>query len=249
MDLTYEQVLTHLERAVNLLAGRVPRPKWVESAKPSAFRHVEKTIHQAIVQKLARMVSTLDAARLLLNNGFVQEQAALQRMLDEIQQDTSFLALGVIRGDHESQLHRRYLDAFFEEEFDADTAIESTQKRDMIPRKKIQAYLSDTGLYGTDRSSLTGLFRTMHKAYSGYVHAASPQIMDMYGGAPARFHMRGMSGSIVHVGHKEDLKNLFYRGIISCGVSAKAFGDENLYEECRDLMRWLDGVFSESIRE
>ena len=82
MDLTYEQVLTHLERAVNLLAGRVPRPKWVESAKPSAFRHVEKTIHQAIVQKLARMVSTLDAARLLLNNGFVQEQAALQRMLD-----------------------------------------------------------------------------------------------------------------------------------------------------------------------
>ena len=129
------------------------------------------------------------------------------------------LALGVIRGDHESQLHRRYLDAFFEEEFDADTAIESTQKRDMIPRKKIQAYLSDTGLYGTDRSSLTGLFRTMHKAYSGYVHAASPQIMDMYGGAPARFHMRGMSGSIVHVGHKEDLRNLFYRGTIVCGVS------------------------------
>ena len=232
MDLTYKQVLTHLERAVNLLAGRVPQPKWVESTKPSAFRHVEKTIHQAIVQKLARMVSTLDAARLLLNNGFVQEQAALQRMLDEIQQDISFLALGVIRGDHESPLHRRYLDAFFEEEFDADTAIESIQKRDMIPRKKIQAYLVDTMLFGTNRSNLTDLFRTMHKTYSGYVHAASPQIMNMYGGAPERFHMRGMSGSIIHDGHKEDLKNVFYRGIIACGVSAKAFGDEYLYERC-----------------
>ena len=46
--------------------------------------------------------------------------------------------------------------------------------------------------------------------------AASPQIMDMYGGAPARFHMRGMSGSIVHDAHREDLKILLSQRIMGC---------------------------------
>ena len=46
-----------------------------------------------MVQKLARMVSTLDAARLLLEHGFVQEQAALQRVLDEIRRTYFFLRM------------------------------------------------------------------------------------------------------------------------------------------------------------
>ena len=68
MDDTYEQILVHLERAVNQLAGRVPEPKLMDFGNFYAFRYVERTIHQAIVQKLARMVSTLDAARLLLDH-------------------------------------------------------------------------------------------------------------------------------------------------------------------------------------
>ena len=91
MDHVYEQVLTYMERIVDDLARRVPQPQFVE--KFGAFRHVEKSICQAIVQKLARMVSTLHAARLLCNHGFVQEQAALQRILDEIQEDVLFLRL------------------------------------------------------------------------------------------------------------------------------------------------------------
>ena len=141
MDGIYKQTLTFLEQVVNILAVKVPQPKLVVIGNFRAFRYEEQTIHQAIVQKLARMVSTLAATRLLFNNGFVQEQASLQRILDEISEDIQFLAFGVLEGDHKSELHCQYLDAFYQEEFDAETAIRSSQNRQMIPRRKIQAYL------------------------------------------------------------------------------------------------------------
>lgn len=222
-----------MESTLHGLAKRVPQPQLVPHMGSSAFRCAEKSIHQALVQKLARSISTLHAARLLMEYGFVQEQAALQRILDEINEDITFLAFGVIRGDV-TPLHQSYLDAFFEEEFDADTALASTQKRAMIPRRKIHAYLAriDSGL---DSSTAIGLARTVSKTYSGYVHAASPQVMDMYGGSPPRFHVRGMRGTPRHHEHSADLWNYFYRGILSFGFVAKAFGDEKLFDSIRDF--------------
>ena len=237
MDHLYDQLLADMETLVNLLAKRVSQPHFVRIEKLYAYRHVEKTIHQAIVQKLARMVSTLDAARILLNNGFVQEQASLQRILDEIQEDVLFLVLGILREEHAAPLHQGYLDAFFQEEFDANTAIESSQKRPMVPRRKIHAYLSRAGLFPVDPSTGNELLRTVSKTYSGYVHAASPHIMDMYGGNSGRFHMRGLKGSPIYDAHQDDLWNYFYRGISACALAAKSFGDELLFERYHGLLR------------
>ena len=63
MDGIYKQTLTFLEQVVNILAAKVPQPKLVVIGNFRAFRYEEQTIHQAIVQKLARMVSTLAATR------------------------------------------------------------------------------------------------------------------------------------------------------------------------------------------
>ena len=132
MKQDYKDILKRMENTVHRLAKRVPAPQRVPFRDSFVYRHVEKTIHQALVQKLARMVSTLHAARILMELGFAQEQGALQRILDEMQEDITFLTYGVIFNDI-STLHKEYLEAFFEEEFDADTALESTQKRPMIP--------------------------------------------------------------------------------------------------------------------
>lgn len=248
MDEIYSQTLKFLEQVVNTLAATVPQPKLVEIGKLRAFRYEEKTIHQAIVQKLARMVSTLDATRLLFNNGFVQEQASLQRILDEITEDLQFLAFGILEGDHESKRHCQYLDAFYQEEFDAETAIESTQKRQTIPRRKIQAYLASTSFSPFDPSSGQELLRTVSKTYSGFIHAASPQLMDMYGGEPKRFHMRGMKGTPQYDDYEWDLWNYFYRGIYSCALSAKAFGIEELFCECHELEKGWQEQFPDRVR-
>lgn len=169
----YEQALDFMERTVNVLAMRVPAPTRVPYKDSFVYRHVEKTVHQAIVQKLARLVSGLHAARLLLEAGFVQEQAVLQRTIDEITEDISFLSFSVISGELTS-LHKRYLDSFFQEEFDPCDTVASSKERAMIPRKKIRAYL-DRCLSGPKGSSKhLDASRTVSKAYSGYVHAASP---------------------------------------------------------------------------
>jgi hypothetical protein len=77
--------------------------------------------------------------------------------------------------------------------------------------------------------------RMLYRAYSGYVHAASPQIMDMYGGNPPKFHMRGMRETPRHREHSADLWNYFYRSLCALSIVAKAFGDEALFTAIRDF--------------
>ncbi len=226
MGQTYEQALKYMENTVHELASRVPAPDRIATKNGFIFRYVEKSIPQAIVQKLARLVSTLYATRLLLNHGFGQEVGALKRILDEIQEDILFLLSG---SNNLTPLHREFLDAFFEEEFDADTALESTQKRKMIPRRKIRAHNSDVVASipnsPFDPSRMNETSRTIDKAYSGYVHAASPQIMELYSGNPPHFHMSGTLGTPVEQAHRQDFCNYVYRSICVFGLVAKAFGD------------------------
>ena len=241
MDQIYEQALKYMEATVHGLAKQVPAPQPSRTNNLLVFRHVEKSIHQAIVQKLARLVSTLYATRLLLNHGFVQEVGVLKRVLDEIQDDILFLWSGI---DDQSPLHREFLEAFFEEEFDVDTALESTQKRKMIPRSKIRAHnaLVIANIRGApfDPSRTTEVLRTINKAYSGYVHAASPQIMELYGGNPPHFHMSGMLRTPLEQTHREDFWNYVCRSIYAFGVVAKAFGDDVVWRKISDYAKWFE---------
>jgi len=231
MDDLYDQTLSNMEATHAALAARVHPPQAVAFGSALVFRYVERDIHQALVQKLARVISGLHAARLLMAHGFVQEQAALQRMLDEFNEDVKFLAYGVISDDI-TELHREYLAAFYEEEFDnPDSALQSTQKRPMASRQKIRAYLVRIGVEGLNPSSGVEVMRTVSKVYSGF------QIMEMYCGKPPRFHVRGMLGTIRAGDHREDLWHSFYRSIGSFVFAAKAFGDEALVQSVLGYMR------------
>lgn len=236
MEHLYDQSLANMERTVHGLAQRVSPPRPVPYKDSFVFRYVEKTLHQALVQKLARILTGLQAARLLLEHGFLQEHGALQRILDELHEDVSFLALAVIYDNH-TPLHQDYLDAFYEEEFDAESALESAQKRPMISRKKIRAYIARIEGAALDPSRGVELTRTISKAYSGFIHAASPHVMDMYGGNPPQFHVRGMKGTERQQEHREDLWNYFYRSIIAFALTAKAFGDDSLFAQIQQFSR------------
>jgi hypothetical protein len=233
VDQLFVQTLRNMESTLRALEQRVPEPQLRPFKNGFVYRYVEQTIHQALIQKLARVVSGLHAARILLDHGFVQELAALQRMLDEFQEDIEFLACAVIFDDM-TNLHREYLLAFYEEEFDKENPIESTQRRPMVPRKKIRAYLARTeGSIGLDPSTSVELSRTLSKAYSGFVHGASPQIMDMYGGNPPRFRVSGMLGTVRVEEHTDDLWNYFYRGINAFAFAATAFRYDALSDRIR----------------
>ena len=230
----YKHALKDMERTLHAFAIRVPHPQRIPYKGSFVFRYVEKTIHQALVQKLARLVSGLHAAHLLWNTGFVQEQASLQRILDEIDEDISFLSFSVINNDS-TETHKTYLDAFFQEEFDPNDLVVSSKERPMVSRKKIRAYIDRMASGPKGSSKHLDAARTVSKTFSGYVHAASPQIMDMYGGNPPRFHVRGMLGTERHLEHSADLWNYFYRGILAFGIAAKSFGDEEMFKSIQEF--------------
>jgi hypothetical protein len=46
-----------------------------------------------------------------------------------------------------------------------------------------------------DRVPAAALYSNIYRVYSNYVHAKYPEIMDLYGGTPGRFHLHGMSGT------------------------------------------------------
>lgn len=223
-----------METTLKGMMNCVPPPRFANFGEGFVFRYVEQTIHQAIIQKLARIISGLHAARILLDHGFVQELGALQRMLDEFQEDITFLSYAVIYDDF-TELHQRYLDAFYEEEFDKpEDPVASTQKRPMIPRKKVRAYLVRVERANLDPSKGIELSKTISNSYSGFIHGASPHIMDMYGGNPPKFHVTSMLGTPRIEEHTDDIWNYFLRGIIAFGFAAKAFGEEKLFNEIRE---------------
>lgn len=229
----YNQTLQYMENTVHSLASRVSPPKRIPYKDSFVYRYQEKTIHQALVQKLARLVTGLRATQVLMETGFTQEQGAMQRVLDEITEDISYLAFAVINNEI-TPSHEAYLAAFFQEEFDPNDAIASSIQRAMVPRQKIRAYVDKISSGPKGSSKLLDAARTVSKTYSGYIHAASPQIMDMYWGTPGKFHMNSMLNTPRHDEHRADLWNYYYRGICAFVFAAKAFGDEELFKAIRE---------------
>lgn len=230
----YESSLNEMERALEVMAELVPPPRTVPFKQSFVYRYVEQMSQQAIIQKLARLLSSLRAAHLLLEAGLYQEQSTLQRLIDEIVEDVIFLSLPLIYGGERSR-QDAYLQAFFEEEFDPKTGLPTAQDRPMVPRKKIRSYIAQSPLGGQDPSGHIDVSRTISKVYSGYVHAASPQIMDMYGGYPPRFYTAGMLGTPREADHRQDIVNYDYRSITSFAIAARALNHEPLFKHLFSL--------------
>jgi hypothetical protein len=236
----FHQALTVMENAFRRLEGQVPPPQMQPFRDSFVLRYREKTIQQALIQKLVRVISGLRAVDILLLHGHVQEQGVLHRTLDELNEDIMFLA-AALTNDTVTDLHERYLDAFWAEEFDVpDDPVASTQKRDIPQRKKIRAYITRVLGEGLNPSRQNDVTETISKTYSGFVHAASPHIMDLCAGDPPKFHLSGMLGTIRIRESVDDAWNYFYRGLFSVMMVAKAYGDGALLEAVQEYKKGFE---------
>ena len=222
-----------MEAILHHFATLVPPPQRLPMLNHFVFRYVEKTIEQALVQKLARVITGLKSAQLLVDHGYFQEQGAIHRMLDEFEQDITFLSFAVINNDL-TELHKEYLEEFYKEEFDNPSdPLLSTQKRSMTPRKKIIAYIARAQAEVQEPSRGVELTRILNKAYSGYIHGASFHIMQLYGGRQPHFHVSGMLGTPHEKAFRKDIWNYYYRGLLSFELVAYVFGEHKI---ASDLM-------------
>ncbi|WP_157685988.1 hypothetical protein [Robbsia andropogonis] len=222
-----------MENIVQQLTQRKPKPLFVEM---HGYRYTEQDAFHAILQKLARIVSTLRAAHLLLSNGFIQEQASLCRIVDEAEVDVTFLALGLIHG--ETDLHKRFLSTFYQEENeDPDRPAQTRNKRGNVPRQKIAAFIANSPTLGGDPSTAIAAMQAIHKTTSGYIHGASPFLMEMYCGRTCQFRMNGLRTSRLWQDHKDDIWNYVYRGLVAFCLTAKAIGDNSNFDTILEYTR------------
>jgi hypothetical protein len=99
---------------------------------------------------------------------------------------------------HQSEVGK-YIQAFFA---DSQRGPATEIKRAQIPQgmvhealgKTLDSFAEQMG-DREDRVPAAKLYSNVYRIYSNYVHAKYPEIMDLYGGRPGRFHLRGMSGT------------------------------------------------------
>lgn len=221
-----------MEEAFQRFELQVPAPQLVaHGSQGYVYRYVEQTVFQALILKLARLITGLYALDALLLQGFLQEAGCTQRVLDEVAEDIYFLAASVTNGDH-TEKHERYLVAFWGEQFpDPDNTLAPQKKPDTPRRNKIVGYVHST-LLGSDgnTSEASSASEIVSSTYSGFIHARAAQVMDLYGGEPPRFHLHGMVGTPRMDDAIHDAWNYFYRALMAFTAVAKAFGDLPMVE-------------------
>jgi hypothetical protein len=225
MPFLQKDALTIMTNAFHLMEASIQKPIKVPFKDSFVYRYINKSIHEALIQKLARVISGLNAIQVLINYGYTQETGVLFRTLDEMHEDISFLATSLTNNAHTDR-HDKYLDAFY-----ADAIFSRTKnsfeisKPNLVPRKKIRAHTINILGDGIDATKALNASESISTAYSGYVHAASENIMDMYGGNPERFHLTGMLDTPRMESFYIDAETYMYRSLIATAFVAKAFGD------------------------
>jgi hypothetical protein len=230
------EALRVMSSAFARLERSIAPPAQVARNGSFVFRYARKGVLEALIQKLARYISGLNASAVLLHAGYTQEVGVLFRTLDEIQEDIFFLAVAETNGAR-TERHTQYLDAFYAEAvFSRPEGSLDIPKPNLVPRKKIRAHTLNTLGTGINTGQASSAGEAVSTAYSGYVHAASENIMDMYGGNPARFHIAGMKGTPRVGEFVQETDNYVYRGLMATTVVAKAFGDAELVKDLYAFM-------------
>lgn len=203
-----------------------------------AYRYEEKGAAQAIIQKLALSISGLRAALHLLERGFVAEQAAICRIVNEAQEDVVFLVLASLDGSPD--LLAQYLVAFFQEET-ATTEFKSgnhPKGRNTIGRKAILNFIARHEMSGDDPHTEVGAGLAIERTLSGFIHGASPHAMQSYDDRTGGFFTNGLPVQhSITLDHRHDMMNYIYRGLISLAYAAKAMAPAHLADELYDAFR------------
>lgn len=214
--------------ALEILHRSISAPVAKKFETSFVYRYEEEGVKQALVLKLAKRTTDLISADLLRSEGYYNTQCSVQRMISEADEDIQLL-FHAIHDEKFPEIAKEWLIEFFAEEFDLPSnPLDSTQKRKSIPRKRIQKYITRLDGSPNQIAHSRNLLTTLYKMYSGFLHGAAPQILEMYGGNPKRFHVKGMLGTPRETENFQDYLNYVYRGYQSFRMAAIVFRNDDL---------------------
>ena len=232
----YEITLSKLERNFKLLHVKTEKPEYIELGNRKVFRYKNKSVNIASIQYMARIISGLYSTKLLIENTFIQECNTLYRTIDEFNQNILFLGFSLI-DDEITTLQQTFLDNFFQEEFDnPENAFLSTQKRGMVSRDKIRAFISQRKENSVNASDTQQNYVTIDKFYSGFIHGTSVSIIDMYSANPSQYHLNGLSNEAPSVDlAKRYFEDRLYESILSLSFISFALKENDIYKNIKSL--------------
>jgi hypothetical protein len=187
-----------LERLVEVFAASLEAPLFRPNITDLGFRYGTPDIRHFCLLKAVRILSALNASVELARKGYSQEIAILMRTVVDSGRQIEYVLDFDESEDHRSNV-KKLIDEFFgDSQRGPDADIKSVLVRDRVINEQLGKTLDKiAAMYGDGESrnpAAEKLF-TSSRAFSLYVHARYLECMDLYGGRPGRFYLRGMSGT------------------------------------------------------
>ena len=239
VKLNIEHALKLMNNALQNLFNFLPAEsrKVQPSEMPYGYIFKKEGIRQAIILKLAFVLSSLNATKLLLGKGFVIEPGVLMRTIDEATEDITFLSLAVIR--KKTELHERYLKNFWQKD------IKKPDYSQEEIREEIRKYIWEEIQKEKDPvkkeklSHYKKFSRERYSMYSKAVHSTSLWIMHIYREDPPGFHTKNNkknSDSPNDENRYNAINPPIYWGLVSYHYAGKALKASHLIKELDDYL-------------
>lgn len=237
---TYRQAIDHLEKVVEIFEHGLGRPRLIHGV----FAYKKPTVKHACFLKALRIVSGLNALLVLLEAGFVTEMGVVMRTMSDCINDIYFMLENFPETTPEVD---KYLTHFFTDGVEEPVIAETESKKTHRTKiRKIHAsrarQLSEYVNFPIDRDMV---YRT-YSAYSGYVHAGYPSIMELYGGPDVpKFSLEGVKEGEKIRDWNQNLLSLIRSAILVFGFMAEKYYDIDLIERIRVVMDWFEKEIEE----
>lgn len=187
-----------LQRLISRFNQSLSRPDYIE--KDQVFRYLNPDARHFCLLKGVRAVSALNATIELARKGYTQEIFVLVRTIVECTSHIEYVIGASLSEGKLSQDIKKFVDAYF-----GDVQRDSIEgfRHTKTPQIKVHESVGtviDNIVHETNNKEFEGikserLMSRLYLAFSAYVHARYPEVMDLYGGRDWRFHTEGMLGT------------------------------------------------------
>ncbi len=117
------------------------------------------------------------------------------------------------------------------------------KNRHQVPRRKIRSYLSKVNPNNKIDHTAIATSGYLSRLYSGYVHAAGPQLFELFDPKETAFQLNGYKDSPLLNDHAQDFENQYFRGVITVYLAARVLEAHSIAEEAFDIHRRLEQQF------
>jgi len=231
----YRKAVDHLEKVTAAFEKELEKPELIQGR----FVYTRPTVKHACLLKGIRIISGLNALALLLGHGYITEMGVLMRTIGDCLNDIYFLLENFPEATPEVE---RYITNFFDEGSEEPTLTPEQEKK--IYRTKARKIHASRARLLSEHTNLLvdrDMIYNIYSAYSGYVHASCPSIMEMYYGHPHhKFHLKGMRETSRIKEWDTALTALIRSTTLVFGYMAEKYERSDIARQIREIMDWFD---------